>query len=111
VPAPARYPTPPAQVSACLIACRAAGMGFEEAWDAAVRGRADLGVPPLRWPHDTEVRQAWRRALKQTIPEWRACYEGEETPTGNLFRLLPTDAFDREGGDLHIDGEPLMQVA
>jgi hypothetical protein len=110
MPAPARYPTPPAQAVASLRLCRAAGLPFEEAWQSALRGNAEVGVKPLRWPHDTEVRQAWRRALRQTVPEWRACYEGEETPAARLFRLLPPDAFERDP-DGEGDREPVLQVA
>lgn len=99
MPAPARYPTPAAQTAASLRVCRDAGLLFEEAWEVALRGRKELSVSPMRWPHDTEVRQAWRRALRQTCPEWRACYYAEETPTGEMFKRLLAGAQDREVQD------------
>jgi hypothetical protein len=75
-----------------LAAARAAGLGFEDAWEEI--------WPTITWPRGKKncSGEAWqhRAALRGTREEWRCAYVGEPTPLSTALRgVIVTAGEDR----------------
>lgn len=95
--APARYPTPHAQLLRLAEDAKREGIPFEEFWDRAVRP----GLPPVTyyqpeaerlkgcvvWPRDSVDRNLARAATEDSREGWRRAYEGVE-PTRSERALI-----------------------
>lgn len=57
-----------------------AGVPFDLAWRVSFKR--------IVWPHDTEHRRGFKRALTETMPEWEAAYSGTATAYSRLHPAL-----------------------
>ena len=77
------------QLRVSLETLRSGGLNFEDAWELAWR--------QIIWPHDTIHRRQWKDTLRDTQPEWSACYNATPTTAyGDISALaaalLPAEA-------------------
>lgn len=91
MPPPTRRPSPVVQMRTQLASCRRAGLSFDVAWARSIRA--------VKWPYDTEQRREWRYALRAARAEFKAAYEGTETPVSRCSLLRSFDiSFLTESG-------------
>lgn len=87
MPAPAKYPTPPAQLLVLAIRARAGSDPFVEFWLSAIRpGKSPpitIKTPPASrpvgavvWPRDSYDRSVWQEAMYSAEEGWKRAYEG-----------------------------------
>jgi hypothetical protein len=106
----ARRARPPVheQVLAGLKQCREDGLDFEASWLRTV-GREGSQRGTVIFPHQTKQRRAWREALAATREEWRAAFDGVQTPLSAALRALAaTD--DESTFATHASGRTLRSV-
>jgi len=57
-----------------------AELSFDVAWERGWRR--------VKWPHDTEHRRSWKRALGATRDSWESAYDGSLNTTADAVGLL-----------------------
>jgi hypothetical protein len=87
VPGRPKWPRPEIQLREFLAASRRAGATFDEAWAAALNAPSSRGRG-IRLPHATRHRKAILEVFKSGKAEWRAAYEGIETPTSRVLKHI-----------------------
>jgi hypothetical protein len=92
---PRKTPPPSEQLARLLADAKRNGVPFEEAWTtimrrARTRHSGDTHSDTLLWPHAVDERRGWKRVLADpaVIGEWRASFEGVETPYSRAFALV-----------------------
>lgn len=89
---PPQRPPSATQMFEALSRLRATGAPFDRAWEVAYRDR-------VRWPHDGTTRRIDKEAIQATRAEWKAAYEGRETPLSRTLRAISEQAPAEESRD------------
>ena len=110
MPAPAKYPTPPAQLLLLAIRARAVPDPFVEFWLSAIRPGTSppitIKTPPASrpegavvWPRDSYDRSVWQEAMYSAEEGWRRAYERLPPTRAERASSGPRAGASRYGGE------------
>jgi hypothetical protein len=63
-----------------LEKAKRAHLPFDVAWERSWRR--------VKWPHDTEHRRAWKKALAATRPSWECAYDDTLSPVNDAVGVM-----------------------